>query len=332
MLRTVPPMRKAKKEAKRQRSEPTTPISTSSRLPYEYDAVMGITQVDPRETEGFDEGLDLEHHDASEDPNVLEPVSVKQEPGLSHGGCGSSSLRECIELLANTERNAPATLHSGANKDSTSGPPQVMSPNVEESQTTAQTITSGSVPSDSPPLKEESKIHTQPMKSEALTPKEEPSTMSVKDESDESDTIDQGHDALQEEAQNGTDTQPRDSEDSLSQEQVATELVRLAEMRVRAADDLNQDSEAGANVPDVGETPIPMLVQNGQGVVTPEPEQNRDNDDSATPMSTQNRRGANAPDSEWNWEDNESYAPQRSGRLRGRLRLRIHTCLVPPFG
>ena len=35
------------KEAKRQRSEPITPISTSSRLPYEYDEVMGITQVNP---------------------------------------------------------------------------------------------------------------------------------------------------------------------------------------------------------------------------------------------------------------------------------------------
>ena len=185
------------KEAKRQRSEPTTPISTSSRLPYEYDAVMGITQVDPRETEGFDKGLDLEYHDASEDPNVLEPVSVKRESGLSHGGCGSSSLRECIELLANTERNAPATLHSGgANKESKSGQPQVMSPNVEESQTTAQPITSGSVPSDSSPLKEEPKIHVQPMKSEAITPKEEPSTMNVKDESDEPDTTVQGHDDL----------------------------------------------------------------------------------------------------------------------------------------
>ena len=32
------------KEAKRQRSEPTTPVSTSSRLPYEYDALMGITE------------------------------------------------------------------------------------------------------------------------------------------------------------------------------------------------------------------------------------------------------------------------------------------------
>ena len=98
--------------------------SNSSRLPYEYDAVMAITQVDPRETEGFDEGLDLEYHDATEDPNVLEPADVKWEPGLSQGSCGSSSLRECIELLTSTERNAPATLHSGANKDNKSGPPQ----------------------------------------------------------------------------------------------------------------------------------------------------------------------------------------------------------------
>ena len=113
---TGPSDEEGEKEAKRQRSEPTTPISTSSRLPYEYDAVMGITQVDPRETEGFDEGLDLEYHDATEDPSVLEPGDVKRESGLSHGGCGSSSLRECIELFTSTERNAPATLHSGANK------------------------------------------------------------------------------------------------------------------------------------------------------------------------------------------------------------------------
>ena len=43
------------KEAKRQRSEPTTPVSTSSRLPYEYDALMGITRVGTKEAEGFDE-------------------------------------------------------------------------------------------------------------------------------------------------------------------------------------------------------------------------------------------------------------------------------------
>ena len=112
------------KEAKRQRSEPTTPISTSSRLPHEYDEVMGITQADPRETEGFDEGLDLEYHDASEDPPVPEPVEPMQKSDLSHGGCRSSSLRECIELLNNTERNAPATLHSKVKIEKTSDPLQ----------------------------------------------------------------------------------------------------------------------------------------------------------------------------------------------------------------
>ena len=87
------------KGATRQRSEPTTPISTFSRLPYEYDQVMGITQVGSGETEGFEEGIDLEYHDAAEDPNVLEPEENTREAVLSHGGCGSSSLRECIELL-----------------------------------------------------------------------------------------------------------------------------------------------------------------------------------------------------------------------------------------
>ena len=41
------------KEAKRQRSEPITPVSTSGRLPYDYDAVMGITRVGTKEVEGF---------------------------------------------------------------------------------------------------------------------------------------------------------------------------------------------------------------------------------------------------------------------------------------
>ena len=111
------------KEAKRQRSEPTTPISTASRLPYEYDQVMEITQVGSGEAEGFDEGLDLEYHDAAEDPNVLEPEALTRESVLSHGGCGSSSLRECIELLNNTERKTPATCHSGPKVENRSGPP-----------------------------------------------------------------------------------------------------------------------------------------------------------------------------------------------------------------
>ena len=95
------------KEAKRQRSEPTTPISSSSRLPHEYDEVMGITQVDPREAERFEEGLDPEHHDATENPQDIEKPDPANMPCFPHGGFGSSSLRECIELLDQTRSSSP---------------------------------------------------------------------------------------------------------------------------------------------------------------------------------------------------------------------------------
>ena len=54
------------KDAKRQRSEPTTPISTSSRPPREHDEVMNLTQVEPREAERFEEGIEQEFQDAEE--------------------------------------------------------------------------------------------------------------------------------------------------------------------------------------------------------------------------------------------------------------------------
>ena len=111
------------KEAKRQKSEPTTPISSSSRLPHEYDEVMGITQVDPREAERFEEGLDSEYHDATEEPQDIERPDPAHMPRFSHGGCGSSSLRECIELLNHTRGNSPATLHSGVKTEKKSDPP-----------------------------------------------------------------------------------------------------------------------------------------------------------------------------------------------------------------
>ena len=105
------------KEAKRQRSEPTTPVSTSGRLPYDYDAVMGITKVGTKEVEGFGEDLDTsEYHDAAEEPIRKDELDNTVEPHrLSdfQGGYGSSSLKECIELLNTTTRNAPAPLDSG---------------------------------------------------------------------------------------------------------------------------------------------------------------------------------------------------------------------------
>ena len=47
-----------------------------------------------------------------------------QRAGLSHGGCGSSSLRECIELLNSISHKSPATCYSGAKTDNEAAPPQ----------------------------------------------------------------------------------------------------------------------------------------------------------------------------------------------------------------
>ena len=108
------------KEAKRQRSNPGTPVSTPRRMPYDYDAMMGITRVGTREAEGFDEDLDsTEYHDANdntEEPIRKEETDVDTQTPKStgpQGGYGSSSLKECIELLSTTNRVTPAPLDSG---------------------------------------------------------------------------------------------------------------------------------------------------------------------------------------------------------------------------
>ena len=282
------------KEAKRQRSEPTTPVSTSSRLPYEYDGVVGITQVNPREADSVEEGLDLEYHDASENPSVPESPSLVPKPDFSHGGCGSSSLRvrECIELLNNTERNAPAALHSRVKKENGSDPRQVMSPNVEEKQTTAQ-VTSGSMPSDELLPKDEPQSRVDKVKTEATTPKLEPPTLDVKEEMGEPEANEQMPDTLNE-AQKEKETQPFDSEDSLSQERVADELRRLTETQPLATSEASlQNLEGGATAP----------VSEG----------------ATAPTSPQDRQGATAPrESAREREDSGSYAPQRSGKIPGK--------------
>ena len=125
------------KEAKRQKSEPTTPISTSSRPPNEYDEVMGITQVDPGEAARFEEGVDPEFQDVEEE--LPKEVEAKLDlgthgSGVSHGGFGRSSLQECLDKLNQARVDAPAPCHSGVEKEDSSNPPQVMSPNVGEEQ------------------------------------------------------------------------------------------------------------------------------------------------------------------------------------------------------
>ena len=59
------------KDAKRQRAAPTTPRSTSSIHPHDYDEVMGITQVEPRESERFEEGIES-HHEGRHDHVLVE--------------------------------------------------------------------------------------------------------------------------------------------------------------------------------------------------------------------------------------------------------------------
>ena len=117
------------KEAKKQRSEPTTPVSTSSRHPYDYDALMGITRVGTKEAEGFEEDLDsAEYHDATEElvrKEETDDPQLKLRSAGFQGGFGSSSLKECIELLNATRGNSPAPLDSGVGR-STTDPPQII--------------------------------------------------------------------------------------------------------------------------------------------------------------------------------------------------------------
>ena len=103
---------------------------------------------------------------------------------------------------------------------------------MKESQPIADQIASDSMPGDLPTLKEEPQVQTQHVKSEASTPKLESSMTDVKEEVGDFDAQGQGSDALPEEMLGVAENQPFDSEDSLSQEHVASELRRLNELRV----------------------------------------------------------------------------------------------------
>ena len=226
------------------------PVSSSSRLPHEYDEVMGITQVDPREAERFEEGLDPEYHDATENPQDIEKPDPAHMPCFSHGGFGSSSLRECIELLDQTRSNSPATLHSGVETEKKVNPLQVMSPNVEEEQATANETASGSIPEGQSLLKDEPQSRKESVKNEVATPKLEPT---VKEELDEQDADGQDADTLREELPNREELPPQDSEDSLGPkpEQVADELRRLTEAHAQMTGSTPfHDSRGGATAPD----------------------------------------------------------------------------------
>ena len=92
-----------------------------------------------KEAEGFEEEIDTpEYHDATEEPIKREETEGPQELRSMgfQGGYGSSSFKECIELLNATSNHAPAPLDSGVGQISTD-PPQVMSPSMEDPSTKA---------------------------------------------------------------------------------------------------------------------------------------------------------------------------------------------------
>ena len=80
-----------------------------------------------KEAEGFEEDLDsTEYHDATEEPVKREKTDdpqLKLRSAGFQGGFGSSSLKECIELLNATSNYTPAPLDSGVGRDITD-PPQ----------------------------------------------------------------------------------------------------------------------------------------------------------------------------------------------------------------
>ena len=87
---------------------------------------MGIAQVDSREAERFEEGWESEFHDVAEEPPEF-PASKPDSGHAScsaHGGYGSSSLQECLNLLSQARNNSPAPCHSRVEFCKTSNPLQ----------------------------------------------------------------------------------------------------------------------------------------------------------------------------------------------------------------
>ena len=193
---------------------------------------MGITQVDPREAERFEEGIEPEFLDAEEEsPKVAcEKTDSGHVSGASHGGYGSSLLQECLDKLNQARSNSPVPCHSRLEIDETSNPQQVMSPNVEEEPIYDHEQVPDILPEDQLLPKDEPQSRVkEERKDEEVTPKSEPATVETKEELSDQDVGDQDSDNLREELQRRFDEfPPHDSEDSLGPEHVAEELRRLA--------------------------------------------------------------------------------------------------------
>ena len=255
------------KEAKRQRSNPGTPVSTPRLMPYDYDATMGITRVGTGEAEGFDEELDsTEYHDANdatEEPIRKEETETDSQVQTStgfQGGYGSSSLKECIELLNTTNRNTPAPLDSGIGDSA--GPPQVMSPSMEKSltdegiQPSGGSIshetnvvvlpTDGSTSQNTPQVKDEPLSQVKCESVKEIKAESSGSTQEVKVKQEESENAGDAAASVKQEEQHEEQAPGHDSEDSLTPERTLEVVQRILEIqgsRIEVGELVREDRE-----------------------------------------------------------------------------------------
>ena len=72
---------------------------------------MGITQVEPREAERFEEGIELEFQDAEEGETgeTGEGLETRtHESGAFRGGFGSATfLKKCLDRINQSRTDAP---------------------------------------------------------------------------------------------------------------------------------------------------------------------------------------------------------------------------------
>ena len=238
-------------------------------MPYDYDALMGITRVGTREAEGFDEDLDsTEYHDANDTTEETtrkeetECDALTQKSTVFQGGYGSSSLKECIDLLNATMNIAPAPLDSGVGKSA--DPLQVMSPNVEESLTDAvaqpssgsisQETVSAAQPIDGSVSQKVQQTKDEPLSQVKCEPVKEIKTESsssaqeVKVEQEESETKGESIASVKQEEQ----APDPDSEDSFTPEKVVEAIQRLLEAQESRTGEREQfDEERGMSSPHV---------------------------------------------------------------------------------
>ena len=169
---------------------------------------MGVTQVEPRDEQRFEEGSDSDFQDVEETATKETQTGAKTEseahgPGEIHGGIGSATLRECIEKARQQGTVAPAALHSGEGTERSTDPPQVTSQNVEENQPHEST----SVKQPSPDEESHQSVKVE-RKEEDVTPKSEAAQVGVKEEPTEPDSEESAGPEEQEELRRMLDAFP----------------------------------------------------------------------------------------------------------------------------